>query len=431
MTKYCENRLYAMENCFTPLPHEIGRGASGVVTLVQTPTGYVAKKVCTKPESGDTGVYARELRAVRAYLHIPPAEGLIRISNLSIADDGSSFSYLMELADDEENGRAIDPTTYRPRTLASVLSAEIALPLRECIALGLRLSSAVAHLQRHHLLHRDIKPGNVLYIHGRPVLADIGLVMDIREATSLVGTPGYAPPENHGTPQGDVYSLGKTLYRASTGREPDEQGFAPCTEADTDAPYFWKWMLILAKACSSSPNKRHRSAKALRKDLLRLQLQTRLVPRKNLWLILSVPVIAVAVWFGFVKYLHSYTQSVHLVPDMSPYKDMLDEERSAFRDVSRMTEEQRTEWASLREMTPEEKRQLAAIEAYEKQQAEQRRIQQETFRKEHENDWWMKYQREKEERRGKEQEELKKRQEEWKKKQEEWKTKSSRSRMQP
>lgn len=385
----------------SPPPHEIGRGASGVVTLVQTPTGYVAKKVCTKPESGDTGVYARELRAVRAYLHIPPAEGLIRISNLSIADDGSSFSYLMELADDEENGRAIDPATYRPRTLASVLSAEIALPLRECIALGLRLSSAVAHLQRHHLLHRDIKPGNVLYIHGRPVLADIGLVMDIREATSLVGTPGYAPPENHGTPQGDVYSLGKTLYRASTGREPDEQGFAPCTEADTDAPYFWKWMLILAKACSSSPNKRHRSAKALRKDLLRLQLQTRLVPRKNLWLILSVLLAAAGVWISLV----SYTHRIRIVPDTSPYKDMPSEERNAFQDVSQMTEEQRAEWACIREMTPEDKQILAVVEAYEKQKAEQRRIEREAFQKEHENDWWMKFKREKAEREKKEREE--------------------------
>ncbi len=403
----------------SPSPHEIGRGASGVVTLVQTPAGYVAKKVCTKPESGDTGVYARELRAVRAYLHVPPAEGLIRISNLAVADDGNSFSYLMELADDEENGRAIDPATYRPRTLTSVLSAEIALPLRECIALGLRLSSAVAHLQRHHLLHRDIKPGNVLYIHGQPVLADIGLVMDVREATSLVGTPGYAPPENHGTPQGDVYSLGKTLYRASTGREPDEQGFAPCTEADTDAPYFWKWMIILAKACSPSPDKRHRSAKALRKDLLRLQLQTRLMPRKNLAQLLAIPLVGAAVWFGFVKYLNSHT--IRVATDSTRYPDlnMSNEERFAYQAILRMTETQRAEWASIREMTPEEKQKLAVIEAYEKQKKENDRIKREKFLKEHENDWWMKYQREKAERQKKEQEDQRKRQEDQRKRREE------------
>ena len=56
-----------------------------------------------------------------------------------------------------------------------------------------------------------------------PKLADIGLVADVSEARSFVGTEGYIPPEGPGTPQADLYSLGKVLYEISTGK--DRQDF--------------------------------------------------------------------------------------------------------------------------------------------------------------------------------------------------------------
>ena len=199
----------------------------------------------------------------------------------------------MELADAENGPAGADPfsiqhsafsiDSYRPKTLASVLDAEVALPLRDCIDLGLRLSGALAFLQSRHLVHRDVKPSNVLYVRGRPVLADVGLLRDVREAASLVGTPGYAPPEAPGTPEGDVYGLGRTLWRAATGRGPDEAALVPCAEADVDAPLYWRFLAVLQRACAADPARRYRSAKALRRDLLRLRAAVRLasVP---LWL---------------------------------------------------------------------------------------------------------------------------------------------------
>ena len=302
---------------FVPL-REIGRGAHGVVHLARNPaTGaFAALKVCDRPE-GDAATPAalaaweRERRGTALYAALPPHPGLVRILAFDEAPDGRSFRVAMELADPEDapassTGRsfgiqhsAFGIEAYRPRTLASVLQAEIALPLRDCLSLGLRLAGALEFLQSRHLAHRDVKPSNVLFVRGRPVLADVGLVADLREAKSLVGTPGYEPPEHHGTPQGDVYSLGRTLARASLGREPEEGGFVPCPEADSDAPGFWRWMQILARACALAPERRYRSAKALRKALAALALRVRL--RTRVWPVLRLALLAAAlVALGFL-----------------------------------------------------------------------------------------------------------------------------------
>jgi serine/threonine protein kinase len=65
----------------------------------------------------------------------------------------------------------------------------------------------------------DIKPSNVDFCRGRPKLADIGLVTDVGSSQSFVGTEGFIPPEGPGTPQADLYALGKMLYELATGRD--------------------------------------------------------------------------------------------------------------------------------------------------------------------------------------------------------------------
>lgn len=154
----------------------------------------------------------------------------------------------MDLADDEF-GRPLDSTEgYRPKTLASIIDGEKALPLSECVNLGIALAKGLVVLQRHHLLHRDIKPGNVLYVGGRPVLSDPGLVVEESEAASLVGTPGYVPPENFTAAASDIYSLGRTLKAASFGRRLEDLEKGPAMEADTGAALFPVWWRILNKA---------------------------------------------------------------------------------------------------------------------------------------------------------------------------------------
>ena len=254
------------------LEREIGRGAYGTVYLAVGPGGErAALKVCRREVVGDKN-YERELRGAKLYLSIPPQEGLVRMWGLFEADWG--FYTVMDLADDEF-GRSPGPSSdYSPKTLASVIAGEKALPLRECVKLALSLANGLAALQRHHLLHRDIKLGNVLYVGGRPVIIDVSLVVEECDAVSTVGTPGYLPPERKFIdPASDIYSLGLTLKAASFGRRVEDLDKGPAMEADTGAALFPAWWRILNKATDPTPSRRYQSAKALIKDLKALRLK--------------------------------------------------------------------------------------------------------------------------------------------------------------
>ena len=281
------------------LLREIGHGAYGTVYLASGPEGFVALKLCIRPDGGDAAPYFREQRALETYVAMPPIKGIVAIRKLVVVPDGKYFYYVMDLADDELFGRDIMPERYRPKTLAEVLEAEGALSLKASVALGLRLTQTLVDLQRRHLAHRDIKPGNILIVRGRPVLADIGLLTDMRrDDLSAVGTKGYAPPERHGLPSGDVFSLGQTLYRVSTGREIDEHGFSPSKESDFDAPFFGRWLAILEKACDPDPLRRYRTAKGLLKDLHNLRramIFTPYIKAAGVFLA-AAAVVGLAVW---------------------------------------------------------------------------------------------------------------------------------------
>ena len=247
------------------LDREIGRGAYGVVYLAEGADGaWAAVKVCRRDEIGEER-YARELRGARLYSAIPLQEGLVRMREF--AEKPWGFYVVMDLADDEFDRESPTVESYRPKPLASVIVGEKALPLGECIKLGISLAKGLVALQRHHLLHRDIKPGNVIYVGGRPVLSDPGLVVEESEAASLVGTPGYVPPENFTAAAGDVYSLGLTLKAASFGRSIEDIDKGPAIVADTGARFFPAWWRILNKATDPTPSRRYQSAKALLKDL--------------------------------------------------------------------------------------------------------------------------------------------------------------------
>lgn len=290
---------------------EIGHGAYGKVYLAEGANGRVALKVCNKPEdSGSCDNWEREQRGWMLLRNMPPHPGIVRVFDVGFCDNGNAFWVAMELADAEEGHSLEDGATYRPKTLASLVSAEIALPISQCLDIAERLASALEHLQRHHLLHRDIKPGNILICRGRPVLADAGLVVDVREAASLVGTTGYVPPENYTTHQGDVYSLGCTLWRICTGRTPEEAGMAPCIEADITDPDFREFLFIVDKAMSRAPSRRYQSAKALRKALKRLKgFRSCRHIRKLLVFAVSVTfifLVSIIIWLFISRYLHIF-----------------------------------------------------------------------------------------------------------------------------
>ena len=126
--------------------------------------------------------------------------------------------YVMELADDHVAGR-----DRSARLCAEDLKDRVRrhrrLSADECVRLGLCLTAAFMTLHAQGLAHRDIKPANIIFVGGTPKMADIGLVAASGQ-DSFVGTEGYVPPEGPGTPQADIYSLGKVLYEISDGEGP-------------------------------------------------------------------------------------------------------------------------------------------------------------------------------------------------------------------
>jgi serine/threonine protein kinase len=112
------------------------------------------------------------------------------------------------------------------------------LPPREAARIALEVAWALAHAHERGIIHRDVKPANILIAEGgRVVLTDFGLAIPGDAAISrwaMSGTPEYASPEQvRGDPldaRTDIYSLGATLYHLLagrppfTGREPEEIG---------------------------------------------------------------------------------------------------------------------------------------------------------------------------------------------------------------
>ena len=100
---------------------------------------------------------------------------------------------------------------------------------RELIA---KLARAVAHAHEHGILHRDLKPGNVLFdAAGKPYVSDFGLAKwlerecDLTQTLAILGTPFYMAPEQSAnahsiTAAADIYSLGAILFHLLTGRPP-------------------------------------------------------------------------------------------------------------------------------------------------------------------------------------------------------------------
>ena len=215
------------------LVRRIGGGSYGDVWLARTTVGtWRAVKVVFRDRFTDARPYEREFHGMQKFEPLSRGnEAFVDILQIGRNDAGGYFYYVMELADDtnaEVGTRSADlppaspepiphsalrdPRSYVPKTLSKVLLQRGRLPVTECLELGLTLNLGLAQLHRAGLIHRDIKPSNLIFVGGVPKLADIGLVIEVAEARSFVGTEGFIPPEGPNSPQADLYSLGKVLY---------------------------------------------------------------------------------------------------------------------------------------------------------------------------------------------------------------------------
>ena len=277
------------------LLRRIGGGSYGEVWLARNVLGeFRAAKVVNRRTFGQDRPYEREFEGIKKYEPVSRThDSQVDILHVGRNDQSGYFYYVMELADAAEpqvsgfkfqvsssgspaigqpETRNLKPETYTPRTLKHDVHSHGRLPFEECLQIGLALTTALDHLHKHDLVHRDVKPSNIIFINGIPKLADIGLVTDIGEANSLVGTEGYMAPEFPGTPQADLYSLGKVLYEISMGRK--GQVF-PELPPDWDELAEKESLLelneVILKACQADLRFRYQSAREMHADLALLQ----------------------------------------------------------------------------------------------------------------------------------------------------------------
>ena len=114
-------------------------------------------------------------------------------------------------------------------SLAHKVATQGPLPVAEVISIGARLCSALSAAHEAGILHRDVKPHNVLLTsYGEPALADFGIASVVIEDDTVTETAAYtvvhAAPEilegKAGTAAADIYSLGSTLYTLLAGQAP-------------------------------------------------------------------------------------------------------------------------------------------------------------------------------------------------------------------
>ncbi|MHB8522857.1 MAG: WD40 repeat domain-containing serine/threonine-protein kinase [Limisphaerales bacterium] len=289
----------------------IGSGSYGEVWLATSVMGtFRAIKVVFRRSFEDDRPYHREFAGIQRFEPISRShEGFVDILQVGQGAADEYFYCVMELGDDLELGQAIDPDRYRPRTLGAEVKSRRRLPVDECVRLGLSLCSSLEQLHKEGLVHRDIKPSNIIFVNGVPKLADIGLVADLGEARSFVGTIGFVPPEGPGTERADIYSLGKVLYEASTGQDRHKYPELPAELADApDARKLVEFNEVIFRACHHEAKMRYPSAREMADDLLllnrgksvmRLHLLERrmaLLARTGVIAVAAVLVVGSAVW---------------------------------------------------------------------------------------------------------------------------------------
>ena len=254
------------------LLRRIGRGAYGEVWLARSVTGaYRAVKIVHRQSFDHDRPFEREFEGILKFEPISRRHDS-QVDILHVGRGEGCFYYVMELADDQATGGQINPDHYTPRTLKSDLLFHGRLPFEECVRIGLALATALENLHGNGLVHRDVKPSNIIFVNGVPKLADIGLVAAVEATRSYVGTEGFAAPEGPGSPQADLYSLGKVLYEMATGKDRQEFPELPTQLRELpDREGLMELNAVIARACRHDPKDRYASATAMRADLELLQ----------------------------------------------------------------------------------------------------------------------------------------------------------------
>jgi TolB-like protein/tRNA A-37 threonylcarbamoyl transferase component Bud32/Flp pilus assembly protein TadD len=257
---------------------EIGRGGMGVI--------YRARQR-----------HSRRIVALKRILscHADSQETLMRFRREAQAAAKLDHPNILPIYEVSESEEGLPFFSMKFAGGGSLLEATPALrgDPRRVVALMAKVVRAVQYAHGQGILHRDLKPGNILLDgHSEPMVSDFGLAKwleptdDLTRTPSIFGTPGYIAPEQVNgsegrlTPAADVYSLGAVLFHLLTGRPPfiGEHALKVIQQTtEKPAPKLRNLVraldrdleTICAKCLERDPHARYRSAGELAEDLER------------------------------------------------------------------------------------------------------------------------------------------------------------------
>lgn len=251
------------------LLRKLGKGGFGEVWLAIKHSQLVSKKVAIKL-SHKEDVNLETIR--KEVLLWEQACGHSNVLNLIDADIYNDQIFIVsEYAKDG--------------SLHDRLKIEGKLPVKKAIEMTIGILNGLEHLHSKRIIHRDIKPQNILLQGEIPRLADFGISRTMQtgnlHSTQIIGTPSYMSPEafeGRRDAQTDIWSVGVVLYQLLSGtlpfsqENPSERMFAIMNRefpplADEIPPLLKN---IIKKALEKSPQNRYQTANQMREDLVKV-----------------------------------------------------------------------------------------------------------------------------------------------------------------
>ena len=192
-------------------------GEGGMANVYLAWDTILEREVAVKILRGDL---AEDEKFIRRFQREANAASSLKHPNIvemyDVGDDNGKYFIVMEYVDG--------------KTLKSLIKKRGALNLNEAIDIMLQLTSGIACAHDSYIIHRDIKPQNVLILEdGRVKITDFGIAMalnsnELTQTNSVMGSVHYLPPEqasgNGSTIKSDIYSLGILMFELLTGKVP-------------------------------------------------------------------------------------------------------------------------------------------------------------------------------------------------------------------